>query len=451
MSIQSINPWNGKEIYEHKIDSEKAVAQKIQKADKAFREWRKVSFKKRAIHMEALANKLEAQKKDLALMMTHEMGKPIRQAESEIDKCAWVCRYYAENAESFLEDVSIETDAQKSFVRYNPLGVLLGIMPWNFPFWQFFRFAVPSVMAGNTVLLKHASSVMQCAKSIEKLFLDADFPEGIAQSIIIPAKRAESVIENPMVKGVSLTGSGAAGSIVSSQAGKNLKKTLLELGGSNAFIVFEDAAIQNAVDKAVWARYQNTGQSCIAGKRFFVHELIYEDFKAKYIEQVQKLEFGDPEKESTKIGPMATEKLAKELEEQLEKSLEKGAGLLMGGKRDGAKFEPTVIENIKPGMPAFDEELFGPIAAFASFKSEEEVIHLSNNSQFGLGVSICTQDKARMDRLIDQMEEGAVFFNELVKSDPRLPFGGVKNSGYGRELSRAGILEFVNQKTVYYA
>ncbi|MEX0812491.1 MAG: NAD-dependent succinate-semialdehyde dehydrogenase [Chitinophagales bacterium] len=449
--MKSINPWNGEVIFEHRADSDSIVNNKIIKAEVAFSKWRKLSFEKRAEKLEALAQKLEAQKAELAILMTREMGKPIKQAEAEIEKCAWVCRYYAKNAAAFLSDEIIQTDAQKSFVRHNPLGVLLGIMPWNFPFWQFFRFAAPSVMAGNTVLLKHASSVMQCAKAIEKLFLEADFPEGVAQSLIIPSSAVQSVIENPVVKAVSLTGSEFAGAKVASQAGAKIKKTLLELGGSNAFIVFEDADIEMAAEKAVWARYQNTGQSCIAGKRFLVQEQVYEAFKTSFIEKLEKLKFGNPEETDTKIGPMASVKLAEELEKQLQESVKKGAQLTLGGNRNGAKFEPTILEKIKPGMPAFDEELFGPVAAFSKFSTEEEAVKLSNESNFGLGVSICTNDKSRIKRLIDQMDEGAVFFNELVKSDPRLPFGGIKNSGYGRELSKAGIVEFVNQKTVYIA
>lgn len=445
----SVNPWNGEVIFEHKQDSEITLNRKIKKSQDAFLLWRNKTYNYRTLKMYKLAEELEIQKSRLSLLMTREMGKPIQQSEAEIEKCAWVCRYYADNTGNFLADQLIETEAKKSFIRYNPLGVILGVMPWNFPFWQFFRFAVPTIMAGNTVLLKHASSVMQCAKSIEQLFKDADFEDDIVQSLIIPSSTVKSVINNPIIKAVSLTGSENAGSQVAAHAGSKIKKTILELGGNNAFIVFNDIDIELVLEKAIWARFQNTGQSCIAGKRFFIHSSIYTQFLERYIDKLSGIKFGDPQEKDTKIGPMSSVRLAEELELQINKSLDKGARIVYGGNREGAKFHPTVIENIKPGMPAFDEELFGPVASFTKFKDEEEVIKLSNNSRFGLGVSIFTTNESRMNRMIDQMEEGAVFFNELVKSDPRLPFGGVKNSGYGRELSKVGIMEFVNQKTVY--
>lgn len=449
MQLKSINPWSGEQVYKHEVDSEEIINGKIEKAANTYRSWKRQTFEDRAEKLNAIADALESEKEKLAPLMTQEMGKPITQAIGEIEKCAWVCRYYAENAADFLKDVAMESDAQKSFVRYNPLGVLLGVMPWNFPFWQFFRFAAPSIMAGNVVLLKHASSVMQCAKAIEQLFVFAGFPEGVAQSLIIPSSEVQKVIEHPEVKAVSLTGSGPAGSKVAATAGAQIKKTLLELGGSNAFIVFEDADLKLAAEKGVWARFQNTGQSCIAGKRFLVQESVYDEFKELYLAELKKLKYGNPEELDTKIGPMASVELAEELEKQMNDSLEKGAKLIFGGKRIDAKFSPTVLENVKPGMPAFDEELFGPVAAFTSFSDEAEAIELSNKSDFGLGVSVCTNDTTRQMRMIDQLEEGAVFFNEFVKSDPRLPFGGINQSGYGRELSKSGIMEFVNEKTIY--
>jgi len=396
-----------------------------------------------------LADELRNNKKDYATAITKEMGKPITQAIAEIEKCAWVCEYYAENAKNQLEKEIIETDAKESYVRYDPLGVILAVMPWNYPFWQVFRFIAPALMAGNVGLLKHASNVMRCAENIEQAILNAGFPEGCFQNLIIGSKKVEQIIRDKRVKAVTLTGSKPAGSSVASIAGEEIKKSVLELGGSNALVVFEDANITETVKTCVQARFQNTGQSCIAGKRLIVQESIYEEFLEEFITQVRELKSGDPMDEETYIGVLAREDLAIDLEEQLEKSKKQGAKVVLGGKRNKTYFEPTIVINVNKKMTIFKEETFGPLMAVTRFNSDMEAIDLVNRSAFGLGVSIFTEDYERAKALIPQFEDGAVFVNELVKSDPRLPFGGTKESGYGRELSSHGIKEFLNRKTVY--
>ena len=377
------------------------------------------------------------------------MGKPISQAIAEVEKCAWVCEYYAENAKDQLQNEIIKTDAYKSYVSYEPLGVVLAVMPWNYPFWQVFRFAAPALMAGNIGVLKHASNVFGCALNIEKVFKGAGFPEHCFTTLLIGSDAMEDVIENEKVKAVTLTGSGPAGASVASIAGKNIKKTVLELGGSNALVVLKDCDMEKTVDICVQARYQNTGQSCIAGKRLIVDETIAEQFVQKLVLKVRELKSGDPMDEDTYIGTMAREDLAEDLEKQVNDSVNAGAKLILGGKREYAYFEPTILTNVTQEMPAFNQETFGPLLSVTTFKTVEEAIELSNNSQFGLGVSIFTKNIEEAEKLAFQFDEGAVFINELVKSDPRLPFGGVKMSGYGRELSEHGIREFVNRKTVY--
>ena len=447
--LKSINPYTGEKIEKFKVHTKSDISKKIKKADKTFQDWRHVSFERKKELMLKLADELRNNKKDYATAITKEMGKPITQAIAEIEKCAWVCEYYAENAKNQLEKEIIETDAKESYVRYDPLGVILAVMPWNYPFWQVFRFIAPALMAGNVGLLKHASNVMRCAENIEQAILNAGFPEGCFQNLIIGSKKVEQIIRDKRVKAVTLTGSKPAGSSVASIAGEEIKKSVLELGGSNALVVFEDANITETVKTCVQARFQNTGQSCIAGKRLIVQESIYEEFLEEFITQVRELKSGDPMDEETYIGVLAREDLAIDLEEQLEKSKKQGAKVVLGGKRNKAYFEPTIVINVNKKMTIFKEETFGPLMAVTRFNSDMEAIDLVNRSAFGLGVSIFTEDYERAKALIPQFEDGAVFVNELVKSDPRLPFGGTKESGYGRELSSHGIKEFLNRKTVY--
>lgn len=424
------------------------TSQKINTAAQAFSHWKTVNITKRIACIRQLKTTLLDNKRQYAEMITAEMGKPITQAVAEVEKCGVLCDYYIENAAAFLQDRIIKTEATESYATYEPLGVLLGVMPWNFPFWQVFRFAVPSIIAGNTIVLKHASNVPETAQLLETLFTKSNFPVGIYQNLPISSKEVAAVIANPHVKAVSLTGSENAGISVATEAAKHLKKSLLELGGSNAFIVCEDADLDKAVSTAVNARMQNAGQSCIAGKRFLIQKNIYESFLEKYILAVSQLKMGDPMDPATQVGPMARANLAQEVEEQLNRSIAMGAKVVLGGHRNDAYFEPTIVTNITAEMPVFNEEVFGPVAAIITFDTIEDAIKISNNSRFGLGVSVFTQNIPFIKTKIPAFEEGAVFLNEMIKSDPRLPFGGVKKSGYGRELSEEGIREFVNIKTV---
>ncbi len=445
----SINPYTGKEFKTYKNHSKKEIEDIILKADRRFYSWRETSFTERKKLMMAAASELRKNKQEYAETMTQEMGKPISQAIAEVEKCAWVCEYYAENAEAQLQNETVKTDAYKSYVRYEPLGVVLAVMPWNYPYWQVFRFAAPALMAGNIGVLKHASNVFGSAMNIEKIFKKAGFPDNCFTTLLVGSDAVESIIENEKIKAVTLTGSGPAGSSVASIAGKNIKKTVLELGGSNALVVMKDCDIEKTIDVCVQARYQNTGQSCIAGKRLLVDESIASDFTAKLLQRVRELKSGDPMDEDTYIGTMAREDLAEELKKQVDDSVKVGAKLALGGKRQNAYFEPTVLTNVTKDMAVFNEETFGPVLSVTTFETIEEAIELSNTSLFGLGVSIFTENIDEAEKLAFQFEEGAVFINELVKSDPRLPFGGIKESGYGRELSQHGIKEFMNRKTVY--
>ncbi|MDR6301010.1 NAD-dependent succinate-semialdehyde dehydrogenase [Mesonia maritima] len=447
--LTSINPYTGEKIEKFKELSKSKINKKLKTADKTFKNWKETTFEKRAELMQKLAEELKKNKEEYAKSISLEMGKPITQAIAEIEKCAWVCEYYAENAEKQLQPEKIKTDATESYVNFEPLGVVLAVMPWNYPYWQVFRFLAPALMAGNVGVLKHASNVMRCAENIEKAVLNAGFPEGCFQNLIIGSKKVEFVLRDERVKAVTLTGSKPAGGAVASVAGEIIKKSVLELGGSNALVVFEDANITETVKTCVQARFQNTGQSCIAGKRLLIHERIYNKFIEEFITQVRELKSGDPLDEETYIGVMAREDLAKDLEEQLIDSKEEGAKVVLGGKRRKAYFEPTVVINVTKKMRIFEEETFGPLISVTSFNNDMQAIDLVNRSKFGLGVSIFTEDIERANALIPQFEDGAVFVNELVKSDPRLPFGGTKESGYGRELSSHGIKEFVNRKTVY--
>lgn len=447
--LKSINPYTGELIAEYKELSKSKINKKIKLADKTYRDWRLSSFDRRRELMFNLANVLKDNKQKYAEMMTHEMGKPISQAVAEVEKCAWVCEYYAENAEELLKKKEIETDAYKSYVTYEPIGVVLAVMPWNYPFWQVFRFVAPALMLGNVGVLKHASNVQGCAFLIEEAIRAAGYPEGCFQNLCIGSKKVERVLRNELVKAVTLTGSGPAGSSVASIAGEEIKKSVLELGGSNALVVFEDANLEETVKTCVHARFQNTGQSCIAGKRLLVHESIYTQFIEKFLTKTRELKSGDPMDENTFIGVMAREDLAEDLEKQLNKSVKKGAKIILGGNRNKAYFEPTILIDVTQKMAAFKEETFGPLMAISSFKTDLQAIDMVNNSEFGLGVSIFTEDFDRAQAMIPHFQDGSVFINELVKSDPRLPFGGTKTSGYGRELSEDGIKEFANIKTVF--
>lgn len=410
--------------------------------------WCNLSIQNRVSFLPQLAKLLLENKEEYANCITTEMHKPISQAIAEVEKCALLCNYYYENAETFLATKHIKTEASESFVTYEPLGVILGVMPWNFPFWQVFRFAVPTLITGNTVLVKHASNVPKSAQLIQEIFEQAGFPKGCYQDLPIPGSEVANIIANPILKAVSLTGSEQAGIAVATEAGKHLKKCVLELGGSNAFIILEDANLEKTVAIAVNARMQNAGQSCIAAKRFLVHENIAEEFTDKLKVAILNLKTGNPLDKETQIGSLARVDLAEELEVQVQKSIQMGAKLVVGGNRKDAFYEPTILTNITTEMPVFNEETFGPVAAIITFKTLEEAIELSNQSEFGLGVSIFTQNIDFIKTKISVFNEGAVFINEMVKSDPRLPFGGIKKSGYGRELAEDGIKEFVNVKTV---
>ncbi len=449
MNIKSINPYNQAEVGKIKALNLEEIEEKIARAQATFLTWRKTTYSERASHLQNVAIELEKNKQEYAEMMTLEMGKPISQAISEIEKCAWVCRYYAENAATQLSPKLIETDASKSYVRYDPMGVVLAVMPWNYPFWQVFRFIAPALMAGNIGILKHASSVMQSAENIQKVFERAGLPKGCFQNLAVGSDRIENIVKDARIKAITLTGSKPAGAAVASTAASMIKKSVLELGGSNGLVIFPDCDMEATIETCVKARYQNTGQSCIAGKRLLLHEDIYEDFLSAFAKAVTHLKSGDPMEEDTYIGVMAREDLAIELEAQLNKSVKEGAKILLGGHRQGAYFEPTIVTDVTPEMTLFKEETFGPVLAVTKFSSDDEAVDLVNQSAFGLGVSIFTKDETRIEKLIPLFEDGAVFVNEMVMSNPNLPFGGTKISGYGRELSIDGIQEFVNKKTVY--
>ena len=446
--VKSINPYTGAVVNSYKTHTQQEVIDSITKANTRFNTWQNTSFDERKNIIVAVAKTLKENAATYAETITREMGKPITQAIAEVEKCAWVCEYYAENAALQLADKTIKTDAYKSYISYEPLGVLLAVMPWNYPFWQVFRFAIPALMAGNVVVLKHASNVFGSALLIERVFQQAGLPKDCFSTLLIESEAVKTVIAHPYIKAVTLTGSGGAGAAVASIAGKEIKKTVLELGGSNALVVFSDADIDKTVDICVTARFQNTGQSCIAGKRLLVSTDIADEFIEKLQLKVSELKSGNPLDKDTYIGVMAREDLAEELETQLQKSVAMGAKILLGGKRNKAYFEPTLVTEVSEHMPIFKEETFGPVLSITTFESEDEAIRLSNTSEFGLGVSLFSNDINRMQSYTPLLNEGAVFINQLVKSDPRLPFGGIKKSGYGRELSSEGIREFVNIKTV---
>ena len=450
MILKSINPFTNETIREFEEYTGEKVENLLLESKGAFEKWKKTDFEYRSFLMTKAAGSLRFNLNEFAEAITSEMGKPVKESRAELEKCAWVCEYYAKNARLFLATETIDTDAYKSYVYYEPLGPILGIMPWNFPFWQVFRFCIPTLMAGNTVLLKHASGMQICAHHIEKIFETSGFPEGVFRNLVIGSERVENIIKHESIKAVSLTGSETAGQKVAAAAGSEIKKTLLELGGSNAFVVLEDADIKKAVQIGVKARFQNAGQSCIAAKRFIVHRKVSDEFIALFLQEIKKLKSGDPLKEDTDLGPLASIQQAEMVEYQVRRSVDMGANLLIGAIRDKAFFQPTVLTNVSPGMPVFDEEVFGPVAPVTIAENTAEAIALANATDFGLGVSLFTSDLKKAGDLIHEFEDGAVFINAVVKSDPRLPFGGTKRSGYGRELAEAGIREFVNIKTVYF-
>jgi len=451
--LKSINPFTGKLIKEYSEMSSEEIEEILTGADDAFHQWQTVDFAERAKLMKEAGVVLRRRKDEFAKLMTEEMGKPITQSVAEVEKCAWVCDYYAENAEGFLADEIVETDATKSFVSYRPLGVVLAVMPWNFPFWQVFRFAAPGLMAGNAGVLKHSSNVSGCALAIEDVFREAGFPANLFRTILLPSTKMDDVIENPLIKAVTLTGSVPAGKSVAAKAGAVLKKTVLELGGSDPYVILEDANLEQASGTCVTSRLINGGQSCIAAKRFIVVEAVYDEFVNLFVDKMKQVKMGDPFDDENLLGPQASSALRDELHQQVIKSIEMGAKLLLGGKVPDMKsafYPPTVLVNVKKGMPAYDEELFGPVAAIIKAKDETDAIRIANDTNFGLGAAVFTEDVKRGERIAkEELNAGACFVNSFVKSDPRLPFGGIKESGYGRELSVFGIREFVNIKTVY--
>lgn len=446
--IASVNPYTSQVIKKFSPHSDKEIHEKIELADKTFYSWRETSFEQRAGLVKQLGAKLLTNKKKYAELITLEMGKLLKESEVEIEKCAKACTFYAENAAGFLADEIIQTDAQKSLIVYQPIGIVLGVMPWNFPFWQVIRYAVPTLMAGNVCLLKHASNVPQCALEIEKLFQEAGFPPGCFQTLFVESNGVLPVVENDKIKAVTLTGSEPAGSSVASVAGKLIKKSVLELGGSDPFIVLDDADLEKTVATAIKSRMINTGQSCIAAKRFIVTEKISRQFIEQVKQKILTLKAGDPMDNNNDMGPMSRADLAVQLKKQLDSSVAKGAELLCGGTHKDALFQPTLLINVKPGMPAFDEEIFGPVFCVIIAKDENEAVTLANQSRFGLGGSVWTQNRERGLAIARKVESGSVYVNTLMKSDQRMPFGGTKKSGYGRELSKEGIREFVNVKSI---
>ena len=447
--MKSINPYSEKVIKTYASFKSNEIFDIINEANNSFNDWKNITLKNRINIILKIKQNLIDDRLESAKEITSEMGKPLSESLLEIDKCVWLCDYYIENSEKLLKPEFIKTEAHKSYITFEPLGIILGIMPWNFPFWQVFRFVIPTIISGNVTIIKHAPNVTGCCLRIKKIF-SKNINYKVLQPLVIDVDEIENIIKNPLVKGVSLTGSDKAGSAVAKITGKYIKKTLLELGGSDAFIVCKDADVDKAAKKAVIARMLNTGQSCIAGKRLLLHERIAEEFMEEFVKQVKELKSGDTMDEDTFIGTLAREDLAEDLEKQIQDSVKQGAKIVLGGKRDKAYYEPTIITNVKKGMPVFDQETFGPAMAVTTFKEDQEAIDLVNYSDFGLGVSIFTEDFTFAEKIVPAFEDGAVFVNELVKSDPRLPFGGTKISGYGRELSSHGIQEFVNRKTVYF-
>jgi succinate-semialdehyde dehydrogenase / glutarate-semialdehyde dehydrogenase len=454
MTIKAINPATGEAFASYEAMTDDGVRDAIGKAHQAFLAWRRIGFSDRAALMHRAAQVLRDHASQYARLMAQEMGKPIRDGVGEIQKCAAACDFYADNAERFLAPEPVKTEAQKSYVVFQPLGVVLAVMPWNFPFWQVFRFAAPGLMAGNGAVMKLSSNVPGCALAIEEVFREAGFPEHLFRSLVIGSAKVETVIENPLVRAATLTGSGAAGRAVAGKAGSLLKKTVLELGGSDPYLVLEDADLEFAATACARGRLINSGQSCIAAKRFIVIDKVHDRFVELFVKRMAAARMGDPLSADTEIGPQARHDLRDALHRQVESSIAKGARCVLGGVipgGPGAYYPPTVLTNVTKGMPAYDEELFGPVASVIHVDNEDAAIVTANDSIFGLGGGVITRDTARGERVAMEIESGNVFVNDNVRSDPRLPFGGVKESGYGRELSHYGIKEFVNIKTILVA
>lgn len=456
MAIQSVNPYSGELINEFNELTDLELDQRIAYARKKHFIWREIDIPQRAEFLELLAGHLERRKDSLAKLITLEMGKLLSESIAEVEKCVWVCRYYAKNAESMLgeEIIDLNGEASTGTVQYEPLGVVLGVMPWNFPLWQVFRFAAPTLMAGNTILLKHASNVPQCSLAIEEAFNEVRFPPAVFQSLLISAANVERVISDPAIKAVSLTGSETAGSAVAALAGKYLKKSVLELGGSDPFIVMDSADLSNVVPAAVASRMRNSGQSCIAAKRFIVHESLYDKFNEMVVESISQLRYGDPMSTNTSIAPLANEEQLRKITSQVNDSISMGAHLVTGGGRydgRGYGYKPTLLSDVRLEMPVMKEETFGPVMPVIRYKTIEQAIEIANSTRYGLGASIWTANSTEADRITPELDVGYIAVNEIVASDPRLPFGGIKSSGYGRELGTHGIKEFTNVKSVRVA
>ncbi|AXT57156.1 NAD-dependent succinate-semialdehyde dehydrogenase [Aquimarina sp. AD1] len=447
--IETNYPFTGEVLKKYNLFTDKQVEDVLKTSNKTFLAWKRTSISERTDLLKKLVSILNKQKEVLANLITQEMGKPFKESVSEIEKCIWLGDFYIKNSEQFLADSIIETEAKESFISYDPLGTILGIMPWNYPLWQVMRFAIPTITAGNAVILKHANNVTGCSLKIQNIFEEAGYPDGCFQSVIASHNQINYMIGNDIIKAVSLTGSEKAGRKIAETTGKHLKKLVLELGGSNACIVLKDADLEKHIETMVTARMQNAGQSCIAAKRFIVEEEIYDKFLSRFKANIEKLKFGSPLEPETDIATMARVDLAEEVEQQISDSVKKGAKVLIGNKREKAYFEPTILTDVEPGMPVFDDEVFGPVASVIRANNEKHAVELATNSKYGLGTMIFTEKIEEAKRLIGEIQDGALFINEMVKSDPRLPFGGTKYSGYGRELSKEGILEFVNKKTVY--
>lgn len=452
--MKSINPYNGELVKEYSHYSEAETDSILKKVDQDWNEWKTIGIAKRAGYMSRVSDVLLENRDEYAKMMTLEMGKLIKESRAEIEKCALLCRYYAENSTQLLADQEVDAGYSRSIVTFEPIGIVLAVMPWNFAFWQAMRFAVPCLTSGNGAVLKHASNVQGCGLMIEEVFQKAGLPENIFRTLVIPSRQVEGVIKHPLIKGVTLTGSEPAGRSVASTAGKQLKKSVMELGGSDPFIVLEDADIDKAVEVSVASRCLNVGQVCIAAKRFIVVESVADEFTEKHAAKMSALVMGDPMDETTQLAPMARPEFVDDIHGQVEKSVSLGAKLITGGKRidsTGYFYPPTVLANVKKGMPVYDEETFGPVSAIISVKDETEAVKIANDTEFGLGAAVWTRGLERAERIARQLECGMVYINTMVASNPKLPFGGVKRSGYGRECAEFGLKEFTNVKTICIA
>lgn len=445
----AINPYNQRTLKTYRADTTAGIERKLKQADRAFADWSALLLSDRTAFLRKVGDYLYANKQRYGELITAEMGKTLQEAISEVEKCAVTCTFYADHAEAFLADEVIESDAAHSYITYQPLGAVLAIMPWNFPFWQAMRFAIPGLIAGNVGLLKHAPNVPGCALAIEEIFRESGLPEGVFQTLLVDVPVVETLLKDRRVKAVTLTGSGRAGASVASIAGSQIKKSVLELGGSDALVVLADADLEKAAETAVKSRMQNAGQSCIAAKRFIVDKRVKQPFTELVLHHIQQIRQGDPMNATTTMGPMARLDLADTIERQYHATVAKGAKPLTKIQRSGCNVQPMLLDKVKPGMPAFDEETFGPLAVLIDAKDEADAIRLTNQSDFGLGSAIWTQDLEKADHLVRQIQAGSVFINGLMRSDARVPFGGIKTSGFGRELSEAGIKEFVNVKTVW--